>query len=440
MPYSTSSGASSPGRFSSGSESGDIDTPFTERSILFDDHDIDVAVQQSVNDQHILVVGGCGFIGSHTVWELAKAGYNVVIIDNLSNAFSSVFDRLETMVTHHYETVKPGCRQPSLKLYEADFRDTETLTKILESYETPLGFRQHPNDEQRSTISGVIHFAAYKAVGESIKQPLKYYANNVGGLIDFCDLLSDFGIRNFVFSSSATVYGTVADIGVPLREEYCSQETTVFIDEDDQKKVVQAGCSGLTNPYGRTKWMCEAILNDLAHADPSWTITALRYFNPIGCDESGLLGEDPRTAATNLMPVVLRVLTGEAPALNIYGDDYDTPDGTAVRDYIHVTDLARGHLAALKSRADKGFRVYNLGSGRGHSVLDLVAAMEQVSQRKIPTQLVGRREGDVGMCVAKAGRAQEELGWRTEKTLETCCRDVWRFLEHVVAEDSRAKI
>jgi UDP-glucose 4-epimerase len=366
----------------------------------------------------------------------------VLIIDNLSNAFSSVFDKLASMVTHHYETIKTGCRQPSLKLYEADFRDTQTLTKILESYEIPLGFRQHPEDERRSSISGVIHFAAYKAVGESIKQPLKYYANNVGGLIDFCGLLSDFGIKNFVFSSSATVYGTVADIGIPLREEYCSQQTTVFIDEDDQKKVVEAGCSGLTNPYGRTKWMCEAILNDLAHADPSWTITALRYFNPIGCDESGLLGEDPRAAATNLMPVVLRVITGEAPVLNIYGDDYDTPDGTAVRDYIHVTDLARGHLAALKSRADRGFRVYNLGSGRGHSVLDVVAAMEQVSQRKIPTQLVGRREGDVGMCVAKAGRAQEELGWRTEKSLETCCRDVWRFLEGVgvANKESRAII
>lgn len=180
--------------------------------------------------------------------------------------------------------------------------------------------------------------------------------------------------------------------------------------------------------------MCEAILNDLAHADPEWTITALRYFNPIGCDESGLLGEDPRAAATNLMPVVLRVITGESPVLKIYGDDYDTPDGTAVRDYIHVTDLALGHLAALKSRADNGFRVYNLGSGKGYSVVDVVAAMEQVCQRKIPTMLVERREGDVGFCVAKVGRAAEELGWRTERSLETCCRDIWRFLERVAAE------
>jgi len=344
------------------------------------------------------------------------------------------------MVIQYYETVETGCRQPSLKLYEADFRDTQTVASILKTYEIPLGFPRSPEDQRRSTISGVIHFAAYKAVSESIKLPLKYYANNVGGLIDFCSLLGDFGIKNFVFSSSATVYGTVADIGVPLREEYCSQQKTAFIDEDEQKKVVEAGCSGLTNPYGRTKWMCEAILNDLAYADPSWTITALRYFNPIGCDESGILGEDPRAAATNLMPVVLRVIIGEAPVLNIYGDDYDTPDGTAVRDYIHVTDLARGHLAALKSRTYRGFGVYNLGSGRGHSVLDVVAAMEQVSHRKILTQLVSRREGDVGMCVAKADRAQEELGWRTEKSLETCCRDVWRFLQRVENEESTAVI
>lgn len=336
------------------------------------------------------------------------------------------------MVADHYE--KTPSLRPSLKLHEADYRDEKAMTAILEAYEAPPPFELNPvapETSRISSISGVIHFAAHKAVGESIKQPLKYYSNNVGGLINFCSLLGEFGIKNFVFSSSATVYGTVADLGIPLREEYCSQQATVFVDEDGQQKVVQPGCSGLTNPYGRTKWMCEAILNDLAHADPDWTITALRYFNPIGCDESGLLGEDPRDTATNLMPVVLRVITGTLPILSIYGDDYDTPDGTAVRDYIHVTDLARGHLAALKTRADRGFRVYNLGSGRGQSVLEVVAAMEEVSQQKIPTQIVDRREGDVGMCVAKASRAEIELGWRTEKSLETCCRDVWRFLERV---------
>lgn len=343
------------------------------------------------------------------------------------------------MVAHHYNTVKIGCRRPSLKLYEADFRDNQRLTAILEAFELPLGLQKTSEGMQRqSLISGVIHFAAFKAVGESIQHPLKYYANNVGGLIDFCGLLGDFGIKNFVFSSSATVYGTVADIGIPLREEYCSQKTTVFIDEDGQEKVVESGCAGLTNPYGRSKWMCEAILNDLAHADPDWTITALRYFNPIGCDESGLLGEDPRAAATNLMPVVLRVITGESPVLKIYGDDYDTPDGTAVRDYIHVTDLALGHLAALRSRADSGFRVYNLGSGTGYSVLDVVGAMEQVFKIKILKMFVDRRKGDVGMCVARAGRAAEELGWRTERSLETCCRDIWRFLERVAADSKSA--
>ncbi|CAG8950736.1 hypothetical protein HYFRA_00002947 [Hymenoscyphus fraxineus] len=435
MPCSTSSGASSPGPSSYGSDFDDICTPFTEGSILFDEQDIEIAVQCSAIEQYILVVGGCGFIGSHTVWELAKAGYNVVIVDNLSNAFSSVFDRLETMVAGYYDTVKIGYRRPLLKLYEADFRDTQRMTTILEAFEIPPKLHETPQKSRRqSRISGVIHFAAFKAVGESIQQPLKYYANNVGGLIDFCSLLGDFGIKNFVFSSSATVYGTVADVGIPLREEYCSQETTIFIDEDGQKRVVESGCAGLTNPYGRTKWMCEAILNDLAHSDPDWTITALRYFNPIGCDEGGLLGEDPRGAATNLMPVVLRVVTGESPALNIYGDDYDTPDGTAVRDYIHVTDLALGHLAALKSRVGRGFRVYNLGTGQGYSVLDVVRAMELACQRKIPTKMVGRREGDVGMCIARAGRAAEELGWRTERSLETCCRDIWRFLERVATE------
>jgi UDP-glucose 4-epimerase len=346
------------------------------------------------------------------------------------------------MVAEHYQ--KLSGHRPSLKFFKADYRDKKAMTAVLEAYESPLGFALDPVESpipRRSKITGVIHFAAHKAVGESIKQPLKYYANNVSGLIDFCSLLGDFGVKNFVFSSSATVYGTVADIGVPLREEYCSQDRTVFVDDDGKQKVQQSGCSGLTNPYGRTKWMCEAILNDLAHADPEWKITALRYFNPIGCDESGLLGEDPRDAATNLMPIVLRVITGRQHILNIYGDDYDTKDGTAVRDYIHVTDLARGHLAALKSRTDKGFKVYNLGTGTGHSVLEVVAAMEKVSNRKIPTQLVGRRDGDVGVCVAKPSRAQEELGWRTEKSLETCCRDVWRFLEldRVATEEALAK-
>ncbi|KAH8593369.1 hypothetical protein B0O99DRAFT_515826 [Bisporella sp. PMI_857] len=423
---------SSPGHYSSFSDFEDVDTPATERSALFDDSDIDLAVREPVENEHILVVGGCGYIGSHTVWELVKAGYNVIVIDNLSNAFRSVFERLEAMAVHHYETEQKVHKKPSMKFYEADFRNRQDMVNILEKYSISLGYDSDttaPTLESRSSIMGVIHFAAHKAVEESIRKPLKYYANNVGGLIDFCSLLSDFGIKRLVFSSSATVYGTVADRGIPLREEYCSQKTTLLLDDDGMTKTIESGCTGLTNPYGRTKWMCEAILNDLAHADPEWSITALRYFNPIGGDESGLLGEDPRLAATNLMPVVLRVLNGVMPILNIYGNDYDTPDGTAVRDYIHVTDLALGHLAALKNGPSKGFNVYNLGSGRGYSVLEVVSAIESVSQRKVPTKLVDRRPGDVGMCVAKPSKAEKELGWRAERSLDRCCQDIWRYLE-----------
>lgn len=212
------------------------------------------------------------------------------------------------MTDRHYETQQILHKRPSLRLVEADFRNEQEITAILEEYAVRSGYASDfpgMNQHRRSTITGVIHFAAYKAVEESIRQPLKYYANNVGGLIDFCSLLGDFGIKRIVFSSSATVYGTVADRGIPLREEYCSQETVAFVDHDGISKRVESGCSGLTNPYGRTKWMCEAILSDLAHSDPEWSITALRYFNPIGCDESGLLGEDPRLCATNLMPGVL---------------------------------------------------------------------------------------------------------------------------------------
>ena len=201
----------------------------------------------------------------------------------------------------------------------------------------------------QSSIKGVIHFAAYKSVSESISNPLKYYANNVAGLIEFCSVLGDFNIKTFIFSSSATVYGTVANSGVPLREEYCTHQTESFTDHDGATRTAEGGCSGLTNPYGRSKWMCEAILSDLAQADPDWTILALRYFNPVGCDESGLLGEDPKGIPTNLMPVVVRVMTEVSPELNVFGTDYPTPDGTAVRDFIHVTDLACGHVAALSS-------------------------------------------------------------------------------------------
>jgi UDP-glucose 4-epimerase len=240
---------------------------------------------------------------------------------------------------------------PEMQLYEADYRDKTAVTKIFEEYVKPLiPSRFNENSAFASKIRGVIHFGAYKSVSESIQEPLKYYANNVAGLIEFCSILTSFNIKTFIFSSSATVYGSLANSGQPLLEEYCTHSMETFTDHDGHTKTVDGGCSGLTNPYGRTKWMGEAILSDLALADPEWTIIALRYFNPVGCDESGLLGEDPRGVPTNLMPVVLRVLTGLSPVLDVFGTDYPTPDGTAIRDFIHVTDLARGHSMYFSER------------------------------------------------------------------------------------------
>ena len=340
------------------------------------------------------------------------------------------------MVREHYLAHGKCDQCPALEFHEVDFTDNEAMAMILKQYQEPLeyglgieGASFSPDMARKSRIAGVIHFAAYKAVSESIQKPIAYYQNNFCGLVNFCNLLGDFGIKNLVFSSSATIYGRLADMGIPLREEFCCHQTANFVDDLGVEKEVESGCSGLTNPYGRSKWMCEAFLHDLANADPEWNVTCLRYFNPIGCDESGLLGEDPRVAATNLMPVILRVLAGHLPVLNIYGNDYETPDGTAIRDFIHVTDLAKGHLAALHSKESWGFRVYNLGSGRGYSVLEVVAAMERVSQMRIPTQLVDRRQGDVGSCVARIEKAERDLRWKPETTLEIACRDVWKFFE-----------
>jgi UDP-glucose 4-epimerase len=430
MDILSDSEASSPGHSHSSSVS-DIDTPLTERSTLFGSSTPDLLPSDR---QFIAVVGGLGYIGSHTSLELLKAGYNTVIIDNLSNSYQGVFGRLETLVNAHYEArCEPA---PLMRFHKADYRDESAVRQIFEEYIEPphiLNDFSHGNT-LTSRIKGVIHFGAFKSVSESIQEPLKYYANNVAGLIEFCSILNSFNIKTFVFSSSATVYGSIANSGKPLREEYCTHQTESFIDHDGHIKTVDGGCTGLTNPYGRTKWMCEAILSDLAVADPDWTIVALRYFNPVGCDESGLLGEDPRGIPTNLMPVVVKVLTGQSPVLNVFGTDYPTPDGTAIRDFIHVTDLARGHIAALAAASDgrvpKGFRTYNLGSGKGHSVLDVVGAIEAVSSSKIPIETVERREGDVGICVAMPMRAEIELDWRTEKSLDTCCMDICNFLEH----------
>jgi UDP-glucose 4-epimerase len=436
-----------------------LGTPETEKSCILED----ICTQETLptispNSQFILVVGGLGYIGSHTTLELVKAGYNVVVLDNLSNSFRRVFSRLRFLAKEHYQE-QPQL-MPLMEFCEADFRDSKAVRGILCKYDMmslgkPFSFpsTNFPTNPARSRISGVIHFAGYKSVEESIGKPLKYYANNVGGVIDFCTLLDNFGIKTFVFSSSATVYGEVANIGRPLREEHCSHRTTSFIDDNGHDKTVLSGCTGLTNPYGRTKWMCEAILADLAAADPTWTIIALRYFNPVGCDSSGLLGEDPRTEPSNLMPIVTQVLTGARERLNVFGTDYNTFDGTAIRDFIHVTDLAKGHIAALSLATRSlqsneipplslaqatydNFKVFNLGSGNGYSVLDVVTTMQKVSKREIPTQLVARREGDIGLCVASTVKAREELDWRTEKTLENSCEDICRFLMLDVRESA----
>ncbi|KAJ4138787.1 hypothetical protein NW768_002660 [Fusarium equiseti] len=390
-------------------------TPATEQDVLFSGPPSPIARTASP-DEYVLVVGGLGYIGSHTTWELLKDGNNVVVIDNLSNAFVNVLDTLNDMTNKRFNA---SSRRPDLHFYEADFRDNAKIQDILSLYSTGSG----------SKIKRVIHFAAYKSVSESIEKPLKYYDNNVGGLIRFCSTLSDFGIKYLVFSSSATVYGSLADAGGRLVEESCTHSTTEWHDANGQARTTLSGCTGLTNPYGRTKWICEAILADLAVADPEWTVIALRYFNPIGCDDSGRLGEDPRVAPTNLMPVLLKVMLGEMEQLQVFGTDWDTRDGTAIRDFIHVSDLARGHLAALTVKESQGFQTFNIGTGTGQTVYEVVDAIKAASGRDIPMAKVGRREGDVGVCVADPRRAMTELGWKPQKTLLDSCRDLCRYLE-----------
>ncbi|KAK2781199.1 hypothetical protein FQN53_000743 [Emmonsiellopsis sp. PD_33] len=397
-------------------------TPATETSVISDDSLRTVLESLPVHDQYILITGGLGFIGSHTTLELLKAGYNVLVIDNMTNSYQEVFDRIRLLATEHHE--HNGSQMPVLQLHEHDYRDIARLRTLLKRFA-----RRSRWGPARSKIGGVIHFAAHKSVEESIKDPLKYYSNNVSGLVEFVGTLGEFDIKTFIFSSSATVYGTLANSGVPLKEECCIH----FRDENDNKGDVEPGCVGITNPYGRTKWMCEAILADLAASDPTWTVVALRYFNPIGCDPSGLLGEDPRGIPTNLLPVVIKVMTGELQELKIFGSDWDTVDGTAVRDFIHVTDLARGHIAALSTAIDgklqANFRTFNLGTGHGHTVMEVVSAMEFASSRTIPRKAVGRRPGDVGTCVAAASRSVKELNWKTERSLADACADVWNFLK-----------
>ncbi|KAL9623201.1 MAG: hypothetical protein Q9160_002516 [Pyrenula sp. 1 TL-2023] len=417
------------------SEGSVIGTPSTERSVLFGE---ELDSFDDAHEEFVLVTGGLGFIGSHTSLELLKSGHNVIIVDNLSNAFDSVLERVVRLAKSYHKLRGSVC--PTVKFCKLDYRDSEAMSKLLDEFDV----RHSLSLAHRSRITGVIHFAAYKAVSESIQIPLKYYRNNVSGLIDFVALLGEYGIKNLIFSSSATVYGSLADRGVPLKEEDCVHHEGVVSHVDGSTRAVKPGCVGITNPYGRTKWMCEAILADLAASDSEWSITALRYFNPIGCDPSGLLGEDPRQIPTNLLPVVAKVMTGEYSQLSVFGSDWDTPDGTAIRDFIHVTDLARGHIAALRSihqaESTTNFNTFNLGTGSGHSVREVVTAMEAVSEKPIAQRLVDRRVGDVGFCVAGVERSQQVLEWKTEKSLEDACRDLCNFLRRDETDISQSNL
>ena len=327
----------------------------------------------------ILVTGGTGFIGSHTCVELLNAGYDVVIADNLYNSKELVVDRIETITG----------KRPSF--YKVDVCDREALTALF---------------DKESDIEAVIHFAGYKAVGESTQKPLEYYSNNLGSTLTLCDVMRAHGVKKIVFSSSATVYGDPAII--PITEECPLGERT--------------------NPYGETKAMQERILTDLWRSDNEWRVMLLRYFNPIGAHESGLIGEDPNGIPNNLLPYVAQVAAGKLPQLTIYGDDYDTPDGTGVRDYIHVVDLALGHLAALDYVKDHtGADAVNLGTGKGTSVLEIVHAFEKACGHAIPYRIAARRPGDIATCYAETDKAARMLGWHATRNIEDMCRDGWNF-------------
>lgn len=380
------------------------------------------------DEEFVAVVGGLGYIGSHTCLELLRAGYNILVIDNLYNSFKTTYHQILTLAEQYHGSRKQ--KTPLAFFCEADYRDQEEMRKLFSHYIVPSSRDSDIKTKIKSRISGIIHFAAYKSVTESIEQPIKYYSNNVAGLIEFCAILAEFNIKTLIFSSSATVYGSKASSEFFLREEHCVHQTEKFFDHHGNLRTMESECCGLTNPYARSKWICEAVLSDVARADSRWAIVALRYFNPIGCDESGVLGENSRQTPTNLMPTIMQVLSGKLPALTIFGVDYpNTPDGTTVRDYIHVTDLARGHLSALKAAMKKkGFRTYNLGTGTGHSVRDIVKAVEIASKSHIPTQIAPRRKGDLERSVALPKRAEVELKWITEKSLNDACRDIIKFI------------
>ena len=401
------------------------------------------------NGRWILVTGGMGFIGSHTVVDLLKANYNVVIVDDLSNSNGEVLHSIRKIAHDHYENAGRIGQCPRVDFHNLNFRDMPAMRAMLGSYQnakaaTKAPFPSPPSssppsspsrdavtDYSPSNIVGVIHFAAYKAVDESIRHPVKYYQNNINGLVDFMGLLDDHGIKNFIFSSSATVYGALADGTRVLREENCilHNDSPPAQSPKQDERLLQSGCGDITNPYGRTKYFGEAILADLVASDPSWNIVVLRYFNPVGCDASGMLAEDPKGIPSNLVPVVVQAMMGQRPEIYIYGDDWDTPDGTAVRDFVHVSDIARGHTAALAASLERrvegsGYRTFNLGTGTGYSVLDVINTMENVSGRNIPRKIVSRRPGDVQSSVAAIDRARSELCWEPKETLVNACQDI----------------
>ena len=326
----------------------------------------------------ILVKGGAGYIGSHTCIELLNAGYEVVVLDNLYNSSEKALERVEQITGK------------KVTFYKADILDKEAMNEIFD----------------KEDIDSVIHFAGLKAVGESVEKPLEYYHNNMTGTFNLCDVMRNHGVKKIIFSSSATVYGDPAFI--PITEE-CPK-------------------GKITNPYGQTKGMLEQVLTDLHVSDPEWNVVLLRYFNPIGAHKSGMIGEDPKGIPNNLVPYIAQVAVGKRECLGVFGDDYDTHDGTGVRDYIHVVDLARGHVKALQKFQDTpDVYIYNLGTGNGYSVLDVLHAFEKACGKKLPYEVKDRRPGDIATCYADPAKAKAELGWEAEYGIEEMCEDSWRW-------------
>lgn len=326
----------------------------------------------------VLVTGGAGYIGSHTCVELLENGYDVVVMDNLYNSNEKALERVEQITGK------------KVAFYNVDMLDKEAMNEIFE----------------KENIDSVIHFAGYKAVGESVRKPLEYYHNNITGTLLLCDVMRNHGVKNIIFSSSATVYGDPAF--VPITEE-CPK-------------------GQITNPYGQTKGMLEQILTDLHVSDPEWNVVLLRYFNPIGAHKAGIIGEDPKGIPNNLVPYIAQVAVGKLEALGVFGNDYNTPDGTGVRDYIHVVDLAKGHVKAMKKFEDTPeVRIYNLGTGNGYSVLQVLHAFEKACGKTLPYVIKERRPGDIATCYADPAKAREELGWEAEYGIDEMCADTWRW-------------